>query len=302
VAPQPTQRSQDELAHPARKPGAPAPPHAPEAANPQAAGATAVAQVPAAPALATSNPEAAAAAAADAAAPPPQVASGCNSVCKTKDGFATCGYRMQWAATHRYKGQAQACDLAMVLVLLDCKDVCGSCNLEHSGCAEAVATGVVDPRGSPSQVALQQRHQVKVTSDRPRDNGSTPVVASMAASFPMPEPPKLPKVSLPNVIAGFSAIVIFSACGASFFAKILGWGLPAPRAAAAAAEKGSLRTVGPPVSGEGLDHGYGNTFAYEGLVQEQDDACLDPQSPSRSPSRMRSESPTASKQKQKPWF
>jgi len=176
-----------------------------------------------------------------------------------------------------------------------------------------VATGVVSPVGSPSAVAAQQAQQAqqaekapqaqqaKAESDRPNDedSNSTSIVAAMATSLPTPKMPKLPKVSPPNVIAGLSALVVFSACAASVAAKLLGWGLPAPRAAAAAAERGMLRSTTP---GEGAEHGYGNTFAYEGLVQEQEDGSPPgPQSTSRSASRMRNESPRAPQKKQ-PWF
>lgn len=242
----------------------------------------------------------------------------CSRVCHTPEGEASCAYRMQWAALTRYRDQAQSCDLSNVLVLLDCARVCDGCDVEHSGCPQAIATGETSEIGSPAWVKKTHIKTRRPQADQ-NDVKQRVTDSEFHTSQGSPSEPEQPGDSqsstqtlrgrrrlktLPNIIAGLSVAIIVSACIMSYATKALGWSLPAPRAAAAMAEQGAKRAA---ASREVPDspNGYGNTYKYEGVSTEQDGGGLvDTRGFKETPetSRTARSSPTSTLATGKAWF
>jgi len=68
-------------------------------------------------------------------APAAQGAAACNSPCSYKGKTATCKFRIQWGAHHRYKQQSRACKKAWIMVGTQCPQ-CTNCPVESAGCVE----------------------------------------------------------------------------------------------------------------------------------------------------------------------
>jgi len=68
--------------------------------------------------------------------PPSKVlprSSACSKSCTYLGKSASCGFRVQWGANHRYLGHPHACKLAHTMVLGQCS-VCSNCTLAGSAC------------------------------------------------------------------------------------------------------------------------------------------------------------------------
>merc|ERR1711879_289226 len=64
---------------------------------------------------------------------------GCDNVCEYNKTAASCRFRIQWAANHRFLGQPNACSLAHEFVLQQCP-VCSDCRATATGCEAQAAT------------------------------------------------------------------------------------------------------------------------------------------------------------------
>eukprot|EP00405_Crypthecodinium_cohnii_P039010 CAMPEP_0206548376 /NCGR_PEP_ID=MMETSP0325_2-20121206/13846_1 /ASSEMBLY_ACC=CAM_ASM_000347 /TAXON_ID=2866 /ORGANISM="Crypthecodinium cohnii, Strain Seligo" /LENGTH=258 /DNA_ID=CAMNT_0054047843 /DNA_START=59 /DNA_END=835 /DNA_ORIENTATION=+ len=218
---------------------------------------------------------------------------GCDAICKSSDGEASCGFRMQYAATVHYRGQAQACDQAYVWVLLACPDRCEGCRVESSGCNEAVEAGIASNVGSPYWVAqevMRIEDAEKKQHESPSHNKTAhhhPTVAP-AVPAPMParvggsaEPPSL-SVKFAKLAGGLSVITVLAALATQLVAKVKRWGLPATRAAASA---GMGWNGGASPTGTTDSRGANDSFRYEGLGSPMKSSS--PSTSDRSPNQSR---------------
>lgn len=199
---------------------------------------------------------------------------GCRAICHAADGRASCGFRMQYAATTRYRGQAQACELGNVLVLLDCPDVCEGCHMDQSGCSQALAAGIASNVGSPYWVAEQEVLLERAAQQRqPAAQVGWPAEGPRGAAEPGAGRGFLVSLqsNMPHIVAGLSVVIIMAACGAQYAAKLLGWGVPAHRAAMASYTGAGQGPIGISLGHRGGGPGfgpYGNNFQYEGLADQ----------------------------------
>mmetsp|Transcript_81314 Transcript_81314/g.143462 ORF Transcript_81314/g.143462 Transcript_81314/m.143462 type:complete len:559 (+) Transcript_81314:101-1777(+) len=64
---------------------------------------------------------------------------GCKAACKLQNEAATCHDRIQYAATHQFAHEENACGQAYSKVQVEC-DVCGSCTLQEASCQSLSVT------------------------------------------------------------------------------------------------------------------------------------------------------------------
>jgi len=84
----------------------------------------------------------------------PSTQSACDTMCSYAGRSATCSFRFQWGADHKYAGVADGCNKAREMVLAQCPS-CTSCSLEASGCQ--LMASAMSPAPMPALVPALPR-------------------------------------------------------------------------------------------------------------------------------------------------
>jgi len=82
------------------------------------------------------------------------VATACDAMCTFAGKAASCSFRYQWGADHKYAGVADGCTKSREMVLAQCPS-CSSCSLDASGCQ--LMASAISPAPMPALVPALPR-------------------------------------------------------------------------------------------------------------------------------------------------